>query len=584
MGTGTHGIVRSPRRSRGRATFRRALLGVALVLVAWGVVVNVTGGFVLDLPWGPVSSRGAIRPLVGAGLLLLYYAVYLREHWRDDVPALARVVPHSLAAAAIVSAIVTGEGWGTRIAGGPDASGYVSQAAMLARGDLTMPAPRWIEGATWNEASASASPVGYRPAEVVTRLAPTYAPGLPLIMAGFERAFGPAAVFYVVPLAGALGVWATWSLGRRLGSEWVGAIAAILIATNPVFLMMLVQPMSDVPAATFWTLSLAASLRGSSIAAGASAAIAILVRPNLVPLTAVPLLLLIVRDSAWRARATLLFLAPVLVAAAMIAGLNWHYYGSPLKSGYGSLGDLYSLERVGTNLHRYATWFVTAHTPLLSIGVLAPAFCASGGARVTGLLVTTAFPLAVLASYLLYLVFFPEEWLYLRFLLPGYPALTVGCAIVVLAMAVRVAGRRGAVFATSLVVSGIAVYGWNYAMRQGLTNFRRADLRYARSMAYVQRLPQDSVIVSLAHSGPVRFYTGREVLRFDAIAPADIDRALAHAETRGYTVCVIGDRFEIDMFRARFAGTHTASRLAQAPGIDLGDTLAFPLGSPEGSR
>ena len=44
-------------------------------------------------------------------------------------------------------------------------------------------------------------------------IVPTYPPGLPLVMAAFRRVAGAGAVFFVVPLMGALCVWMTGDLG-----------------------------------------------------------------------------------------------------------------------------------------------------------------------------------------------------------------------------------------------------------------------------------------------------------------------------------------------------------------------------------
>ena len=54
-------------------------------------------------------------------------------------------------------------------------------------------------------------------------------------------------MFLVTPLSGALLVWVTFAIGRRLDSDALGLAAAWLVATSPAVLAMLVAPMSDVP-------------------------------------------------------------------------------------------------------------------------------------------------------------------------------------------------------------------------------------------------------------------------------------------------------------------------------------------------
>ena len=119
---------------------------------------------------------------------------------------------------------------------------------------------------------------------------PIVGPGLPLLMAAMKGVAGHAALFLVVPSLPVLLIWATFAIGRQLGSASLGLSAAWLLATSPAFLTMSKEPMSDVPAAAFWALATWKVLddsRFSKALAGLAAAMAILIRPNLVPLAAV---------------------------------------------------------------------------------------------------------------------------------------------------------------------------------------------------------------------------------------------------------------------------------------------------------
>ena len=76
-----------------------------------------------------------------------------------------------------------------------------------------------------------------------------------------------------------------------LAAEWAGGaaglVAALVLATTPVFLFQAMQPMSDVPAAALWMLALAAvtgTRPRAPLVAGLATAAAVLMRPNLVPL------------------------------------------------------------------------------------------------------------------------------------------------------------------------------------------------------------------------------------------------------------------------------------------------------------
>ena len=91
--------------------------------------------------------------------------------------------------------------------------------------------------------------------------------------------------------------------------------------------------------------------------AGIAAAIAILVRPNLVPLAAVlgAWILWRRRDAAEgnRLHDALAFAAGVVPACLAIAWINQSLFGSPLASGYGDAGNLFSVANVWTNVPRY---------------------------------------------------------------------------------------------------------------------------------------------------------------------------------------------------------------------------------------
>src|SRR5262249_53717998 len=82
-----------------------------------------------------------------------------------------------VAAALALTLAFTAMAWSTRIAGGADAYGYVSQADLWLAGDLVIQQP-WVAEVPWPNAEWSFSPLGYRPAEPPGQWAivPTYSP------------------------------------------------------------------------------------------------------------------------------------------------------------------------------------------------------------------------------------------------------------------------------------------------------------------------------------------------------------------------------------------------------------------------
>src|SRR5262249_29648966 len=147
---------------------------------------------------------------------------------------------------------------GVRSAGGSDIYGYISQSKLWLKGDLHVQQP-FVASMPWPDADWSFTPLGYRPAANYTLL-PTYAPGVVMLMALFTLAAAPCGPYIISPLCGALLVALTYVLGRRVSGPAVGAIAALGTASSPIVLFMALQPMSDIPVATFWTASLVLAL------------------------------------------------------------------------------------------------------------------------------------------------------------------------------------------------------------------------------------------------------------------------------------------------------------------------------------
>jgi hypothetical protein len=165
----------------------------------------------------------------------------------------------------------------------------VSEADLIAHGTLRVD-QQFVRTLPWPFADWSFAPTGYRPALERGFIVPTFPAGAPLLMALFQRVAGRGAVFYLVPLLGGLCVWMTSALGASVHGRLTGVLAALLVTTSPSFVTELMVPASDVAAAAWWTTALALTIRGGSMAAlgaGAAVSVAVLTRPNLVPLTIV---------------------------------------------------------------------------------------------------------------------------------------------------------------------------------------------------------------------------------------------------------------------------------------------------------
>src|SRR5207247_2096446 len=141
--------------------------------------------------------------------------------------------------------------------------------------------------------------------------------------------------------------------------------------------------MSDVPATAWWALSLMLVLSKQTalgaLGSGLAAAMAILTRPNLVPLAAIigiwlGLCVMATRGLDRRRQATRLglFVCGVLPGCFAVAALNQYLYGSALRSGYAPLHALYAWSNAASNFDRYPRWLVETQTPFILVGLFSP--------------------------------------------------------------------------------------------------------------------------------------------------------------------------------------------------------------------
>ena len=573
----------------------RWLAAVTYLALAWAVLVEMTGGFVLSRDWLHFSSRSARNPFLIALLsLAVTWALSRRGHrGRSVPPAWERAWAPAVAGLAALTLVILGVAKGAHVAGASDSYGYVSQAHMWATGAIKPAAPGY-DVLPPGLSSDTLLPLGYRFTSDGLALVPVYAPGLPMQMALFERFGGQDAVFYVMPLLAGVAVWATYALGARAGGRRVGAVAAVLLAASPAVLFQLTHaPMSDLPAAAWWTVALAALVRPSRSAAllcGIATGAAVLTRPNLVPLAIVPgawLLWCAVRASSGGVRARhrlALFAAASIPACAAVGVLNAYWYGSPFVSGYGGglAGTMYRWDHFWPNVQRYAVWMLQTQGPTVALAALAPAVFLRSDESTAGETTDTrhvagicaVFVVTVWLNYVFYTPF--DAWWSLRFLLPAFPALCVlASAGVFHAAAWLPAAQRGQLIAAALAVTlgfSLGVVRTYRAVESS------AERRFATMGRYLaQHVPRQSVVLARLHSGSARYYADRLTLRWDLIQPAQFDAAVAALQQRGYATFVLVDDEEAAMFRSRFAGVSRLSALDQPPQVTVPGVALYAL-------
>jgi hypothetical protein len=540
---------------------------LAGLAVSWVLLVMWTGGAVFYVGGVRIASRALRNPalLVGLSLIAAWAlggrgrrAQDLAEDYRHFVDGVARRMPRLpsaplVAALAAAAAVSVGVVEGAFVVGGSDSYGYVSQAHLWSIGALKQE-PALLRTLAPEVGIDALTPLGYRPTPDRTTIAPTYSPGLPMMMAVFERVAGPHSVFWVVPILTGVLVWTTYLLGVRVHGSRVGAVAAILVATSwPLLVQLTDAPLSDLPAAAWWTLSfwlVSVDRRVSSLCAGVTAAAAILTRPNLVPLVVIVVAFLVARLIKARRpmrevvqHVLLVSLFPV-AACLTIAALNRTLWGSALNSGYGSLSTLFSVSNVWTNLRLYPR-LIAMQIP---IAVLAPIAFVKRDRTTT--IALGAWAVMVVLGYLGFPAYDSER--NLRFLLPAVPPLVVLGTLGGASLFGTFVERHAV--ASVVAIAALAGWGVHTARQQGA--FATDHLRtFADAGSYIEReLPQQAVLLAMLHSGSATYYSGRPTIRYDMIAPSDLDALVPELVRRGYTPYLLLDNDERAAFQSHYQG------------------------------
>jgi hypothetical protein len=476
----------------------------------------------------------------------------------------------SVAAATLAIAVcVVALRWQSTSIGGADQYGYITEAGLIAEGGLIVHHDI-VRYSPWPSAEGSWTPIGY--AEVPGgpgAITPVYPPGLPLMMAIAQRLFGFCAAFAVVPICAGLTVWFTYLLGSRVFEQRAIALAGTtLLASSPIFVAQSLSPLSDVPATAGWTLALILVLSAQPIAAGLAAAVAIAIRPNLAPISIVLL--------AWTALATrptergralalLRFGLAMAPGVVIVAWVNARVHGSPLRSGYGDLVDLYSWRYARTNLIHFSSWTAASDSPTVALAVLFLAAPLTLGARIPfSRVLFGGFAMAVMLSYAFYRPF--EDWVYLRFLLPVWPILTLLTAAALAAVLKRWLPAATPRVALPAILALLLLHHGRVVARERLFERWQVERRYQDVGRFIAATTDPSaVFVSWQESGAIRVYADRLTLNFDRLDRRWLDRAIDRLRAMGRRPYFVVEGFEEEVFRRRFSGGNRFGALDWPP-------------------
>lgn len=465
---------------------------------------------------------------------------------------------------------------GTWAVGGSDSSCYALMADAFATVTLQPRTPLALE-APWPDAARTFAPAGFIPSPVIVDAAsPICAPGFSIFLAPF-RWLGANGIFLLTPIAGALAVWLAWIFTRRLAGSAAGLAAALLVATIPVFLFQVVQPMNDIASAALWMAVLAAAFTSDPTRPwllGFLTGLAVLVRPNLAPASVVVTVWLTMtsaRDggvsSGVLRRNVCGFLIAALPAAVVLAALNTALYGGPLATGYGRAADLFGVANVWPNATRYLRTLLETEFGLPILGLLGPLAVPRRHRPAAWLAVAVS--LSIAGVYLLYRPY--EEWWYLRFLLPALVPLTA-LAVVVVARGLLLL-PLGTVPRVALGVALAAALGWfgvQTARERQAFDLHRLERRFRLAGAVARdQLPPNAVFIGIWESGSLRHHAGRTSVLWDSLPPDWLDRATDWLTARGLDPFIVVEQWEEPIFRERFEGKSSLGALDWPPRFEI---------------
>ena len=442
--------------------------------------------------------------------------------------------------------------------GGPDTSGYMNEAKMIAAGHMTLPVDLVHTLKLDDSWLYAFMPYGFAPSPG-GRMHPTYPPGLPmhLAVAGLIGGWRHAP-FFLMPLA-ATGVLALlFAIARKLELPFSLSVAApAILGFFAPFLWHAVQPASDV-LATFWTLAAiyccleAFDRPWMATLAGASFAISVWVRPT-------NILLVFACILAMRCRPKLLLRAAIAALPFAFALMWWNtlQYGSAFRTGYGGVLESLSWQGAAYAGPEYIRSLATMLTPVVFPVGLAVVFDHRAGSWTRWMLIVWFVPFFVFYCF----YGFWNGWVCLRFLLPAIPALILG-ALVMIRDAVDHLRNTAASAVGAALVIWLCSVPLRFSRKDGVIDvLPHLEEGYPHAVHWAERqLPPQSIVVTGVLSGAFLNYAHRSIARYDQLNDDQFQLLRAYAGNAGLRwYAVVGDD-EIDQARLekRLKGKWTA--------------------------
>jgi hypothetical protein len=449
--------------------------------------------------------------------------------------------------------------------GGPDTSGYIRIARSILNGDLVQPVTELDQLGLSTDFIRYFIPPGYDPGTRPGTMTPVYPVGWPLLMAiggllgGWE--YGP---FLINPTAAVLSLVLIYLIGLELGLRRGFSIgAAVMLAGSPTFIYVTLMPMSDA-STMFWGLAaIFGALRSRkreswAMLAGAAFGMACLTR-----LTGALLILPLIFSLRLKPRTILFFALGGLPMAGIFFTYNAITHGNPMITGYWAAGHQELMMKKGLieRLDYYRYWIKVTMSPLPLLCWLAVMVNRKVEWR-NRLMIFSWFG-AFFIFYGFYSIY--EEWWRARFLLPGYPALVLGVALIARDFPELfrkwISERNRARLKWAVIIVMVVVtlsHERRYIRKLDVFSISQSEQRYSASSRWAEdELPGNSLIVSKRMSGVLKFNTSRPIVRWDYITTENWPEVKKQAAEKGYQLYALLLPEEIEEAQKRISGRWT---------------------------
>jgi len=455
-----------------------------------------------------------------------------------------------------------------RFVGGADSSGYLNAAWRLRHGNMVEPVRGLELFSLDDQLSHLFRPLGFTWGGQRDTQVPFYPLGMPLHMAASAGVFGwNAGPFLVSPAAAILGVILIFLLGRQFGlSRFDSAAGALILALSPAYLFIGLQPLSDV-LATMWIMAavlaglLSRRRAGWAAMSGMAFGLSVLVRPSDALLIFPMLLALPPKKKAY-----LLFGAGALPFGLFWLITNKLLFGGWLVSGYrGMVGKDLAAGNFSSHFRHYVSWISALLTPLVPISWLGIGAIRKVPIRDRILLIAWFLPV-----FLFYCFYRPDgAWWYLRFLLPGFPALILAGLLTARSVlnVLRERFRRHAPsgkWVTAAALLCLAVILANEVRmidKLRVFDIDESELAYRQSCEWAnERWPEKSVVLATQTSGALAYYTRFIPCRWNLLKPGQFDLIRRRAEEQGYDFYAMLFPFEVEEFLKQIPGRWIKTR------------------------